>query len=415
MRARLPSSVRRLVVGVAVSSFGTGLTLPFTLILLHEVRNIPLPAVGLLLAVPGLVGLLAVPLSGALVDRVGPRAVLAGALVVQAAGNLGLAVADSVPAVLPAVVLLGLGLGPSFPAASALLSGLVEGADDTARAFGVQFTAINASIGLGGLAAATVVDVDRPRTFVVLYLANAVTCLLYAVLLPVAPPRRPAHPSEEQPSYREVLSDPVFRRVCLVSLLFGLTGYSALDGGVPAYARVVGDVSPKVVALLFVVNTALIVLGQLAVLRLLKGRRRSSALAAAALVWAGAWSLLLLLPELPTAGRLALVLAFGGVFGLGEILMAPVLGPLTNALATDRLRGRYNALQGATLSASFVVGPAVAALLVGNGLGRAWVLGLVGGSLLSAVLALGLRRRLTPQQDGTAPLVPVDPTPSVAV
>ncbi len=340
---------------------------------------------------------------------------LAGALLLQAAGNVGLALADSVATAVPAVVLLGLGLGPSFPAGAALLSGLVEGADATARAFGVQFTAINASIGLGGLAAGSLVDVDRPRTFVVLYLTNAVTCLVYAALLPAARARPERHASEEQPSYREVLSDPVFRRLCVVSLLFGLTGYSALDGGLPAYARVVGGVSPRVIALVFVVNTALIVLGQLLVVRLLRGRRRSSALAGAALVWGLAWALLLLVPLLPHAGRVVAVLAFGGVFGLGEILMAPVLGPLTNALATDRLRGRYNALQGATLSISFVVGPAVAALLVGNGLGRVWVLALVAGSLLSASLAVSLRGRLSREQDGTAPLVPTDPGATLVV
>lgn len=411
---RLPPAVRRLVAGVAVSSFGTGLTLPFTLILLSEVRGIPLPTVGLLLAVPGVVGLFAVPVSGALVDRVGPRTVLRGALVLQAAANVGLATATSPLTALPAVVLLGLGLGPSFPASSALLSGLAPGPGVAARAFGVQFTALNASIGLGGLTAATVVDVDSPQTFVVLYVANAVSCLVYAVVLPPAAPRRVAEEHEEQASYREVLADPVFRRVCLVSLLFALTGYSALDGGVPAYARVVGGVSPQVVALLFAVNTALIVGGQLAVVRLLRGRRRSSALAGAALVWALAWGLLLLVPLLPPAGRVAAVLAYGAVFGLGETLMAPVLGPLVNALATDRLRGRYNATQGATFSVAFVVGPALAALLVGTGLGVVWVTALVAGSLLSALLAVRLRRRLTPEQDGIGPLVPADPGPVLA-
>ena len=414
MTDRLSPAVRRLVVGVSIAAFGTGLTLPFTLILLSEVRGIPLPTVGLLLAVPGVVGLLAVPVSGALVDRLGPRVVLRAALVLQAAANVGLATATSPLTALPAVALLGLGLGPSFPATSALLSGLAPGRETAARAFGVQFTALNASIGLGGLTAATIVDVESPRTFVVLYLANAVACLVYALVLPPAAPQRVAAAHEEQPSYREVLADPVFRRVCLVSLLFALTGYSALDGGVPAYARVVGGVSPQVVALLFAVNTAVIVGGQLAVVKLLRGRRRSSALAAAAVVWAVAWGLLLLVPLLPPAGRVLAVLAYGGVFGLGETLMAPVLGPLVNALATDRLRGRYNATQGATFSIAFVVGPALAALLVGTGLGVLWVSALVAGSLLSAVLALGLRGRLTPEQDGTAPLVPLDPGAALA-
>ena len=74
---RLPAAARRFVATVVISRFGAGLTIPYTLIFLHEVRHMALPTVGALLAVPGFVGLVAVPVSGALVDRVGPRRVLA--------------------------------------------------------------------------------------------------------------------------------------------------------------------------------------------------------------------------------------------------------------------------------------------------------------------------------------------------
>ena len=345
-------AVRRLIAGVAVSSFGNGLTLPFTLILLSEVRGIALPTVGLLLAVPGVVGLLAVPVSGTLVDRLGPGSVLRVAIVAagrrerRARRRRRPRARRCRPSCCSA---WGSGRRSRRPARCS--PAWCAEPSEVARAFGVQFTVLNASIGLGGLAAAAVVDVDRPVTFVVLYLGNAVTCLVYALLLPRPAPQRVPEAHEEQPRYREVLADPVFRRVCVVSLLFALTGYSALDGGVPAFARVVGSVSPQAVALLFAVNTAVIVGGQLAVLRLLRDA------GGAAPRWRGPrWSgrrpgrCCSPCPSCRPAGRVAAVLAYGGVFGLGETLMAPVLGPLVNALATDRLRGRYNATQGATFS-----------------------------------------------------------------
>jgi len=105
----------RLLIGLALSSLGTGLTLPFTLILLHEVRGIALQTTGLLLAVPAVVGLAAVPVSGALVDRVGPRLVLRVALLLQAIAQALLAVAGTSLTVLPAMVLLGLGLDRPSP------------------------------------------------------------------------------------------------------------------------------------------------------------------------------------------------------------------------------------------------------------------------------------------------------------
>jgi len=67
------------------------------------------------------------------------------------------------------------------------------------------------------------------------------------------------------------------------------------------------------------------------------------------------WGVLLLVPGASSTGRTRVVLVFGGLFGLGEMLLAPTLSPLVNALATDRLRGRYNALSGATFSIAFVV------------------------------------------------------------
>jgi MFS family permease len=406
--APLPPAARRFIATVAVARFGTGLTLPFTLILLHEVRGIPLPTVGLLLAFPGVVGLAAVPVGGALIDRLGARPVLTGCLVLQAAGNAVLAFATSPATALPALLLLGLGLGPSFPASSALLNGLVEGPLQVQRAFGLQFTALNASIGVGGLVGAVVVDVERAATFEVLYLVNAAAVLFQAGLLPKeAGQRHHAAEDEDKPSYREALADPVLRRVCLVTLALALTGYAALDSGFPAFARVEGDISPSVIALSLVANTTIIVAGQLLVLRLIAGRRRSSALAVGAALWALSWASLGLVPGLDDGTRIAMVLLFGGLFGVGETFSAPTLQPLVNGIATDRLRGRYNALSGLMFSIGFVVAPAVSGFMIGHGLGTAWLAGMVALGVLAAVVSARLARALTPEQDGLEPASPL--------
>ncbi|MGB8651066.1 MAG: MFS transporter [Mycobacteriales bacterium] len=402
--AALPSDVRRYIASLAVSRFGTGLTLPYTLILLHEVRGIALPTVGLLLAVPGIVGLAAVPASGVLVDRWGPAAVLRGCLLAQALGSAGLAAAHTPAQAVPALLLSGLGLGPSFPAGNALLSALVTRPDQVTRAFGVQFTVINAAIGTGGVVAASVVDVHRPETFVVLFATSAFAALLQAAVLPSAGPPVHADADAPQGSYREVWADQVFRRMCLVSLLFALTGYAALDAGVPAFARVEGHVSPSAIGLVFTVNTALIVSLQLPALRLVRSWRRTQALVVAAGLWALAWAVLGLVPVLGEGLRTPAVLVFGAVFGLGEVFMAPALQPLVNALASDRLRGRYNALSSAAFSVAFVVSPALSGALIGLGYGGAWLVALVLGCLVSVSVTLALRSRLTADQEGAPAL-----------
>jgi MFS family permease len=386
---------------VTIWSFGVGLTLPFTLILLRDVRGIALPTVGLLLAVPAVTGLAAVSVSGPLVDRLGPRTVLRMAFLSFGVANVLLAFAITPVTALPALALVGIGWGPSLPVLSALMNGLVHGTRQVQRAFGVQFTAGNAGVGVGGLVGAAVVDVGRPVTFETLYVACGVSCAVAAAFLPGAPAPMQADDAG-QPSYREVLSDPVFQRLFLVLLLFAFTGYAALETGMPAYARVEGQVSPSAIGLVFAVNSVVIVGGQLAVLRLLTGRRRSSALAVAAGLWAFSWAVLGLVPGLGTDERVLAMLVFSGAFALGETFMAPSLQPLVNALATDRLRGRYNAMSGLCLSIAFVVTPPISGSLIGNGLGMVWLAGIIAGCLLAATLAARLSRRLTDEQDGGA-------------
>lgn len=400
---RLPPAARRFIMTVVVSRFGAGLTLPYTLIFLHEVRHLSLPTVGALMAVPGVVGLVSVPVSGALVDRLGARRVLVGCQLAQAAACLVIAFATSALTVLPGMVLMGVGLGPSFPAGAAMLSGLVEGPEQARRAFGINFTALNAAIGVGSLLASLVVDLDRSGTFVALFVVNAATALVASALLPAGPPPHQHDEDADRPSYREALADPLLRRVCVVSLLLALAGYASLDSGVPAFARVEGHVEPSAIGLVFVVNTVVIVSLQLLFLRLLHGRRRSFALGATGVLWAASWLLLGLVSVGSDATRLVVLLSYGGLFGIGEMFMAPSLQPLVNSLASDRLRGRYNALSGLMFSICFVVSPALSGVLIGNGLGRAWILGMAGAAVVAAVVSLRLRRALTDEQDGLAP------------
>ncbi|MCU1603317.1 MAG: major facilitator superfamily 1 [Frankiales bacterium] len=397
----LPRDARRYLLAVGVQRLGTGFTLPFTLIMLHEVRGIALPTVGLLMAIPGVVGLATVPVGGVLIDRFGPRVVLFGCQLLIASGQLLLAFATTPAVALVALLLNGVGLGPSFPAGNALLARLVPEPSLVSRAYGVQFTVINAAIGVGTLVSSAVVDVHRAVTFEALFVSAAVASLLMALLLPAA--SRPVASERAAPSsYRLVWQDRVFRRVCFAGFLFAMTGYAALDSGLPAFARVEGSVPPSTIALAFTVNTVLIVSLQLPVVRWVRSWRRTRALALAASLWGLSWLLLGLAPSTPV------VLLFAALFGLGEVFQSPAYSPLVNALSSEETRGRYNALSGAMFSVAFVLSPALSGVLIGNDLAWVWITGLVVGSVLTAVVLLSLRSQLTDEQDGllslTAPV-----------
>ena len=414
--SRLPRATWLLIAGDAVSALGTGLVLPLTLIYLHQVRGIPLPEVGFLLAASGAVGLVAVPLAGVALDRFGARTVLIVVLAGQALGEAGLAWAHSVTTALPVVLALGASLGPSFPAFQTMLAGISPDPATQQRAFAINFTGINAGIGAGGAIGAAVVDPASPASFQVLFLANALSCLIFAALVAGLPNLRAAHePDLPRGGYREVLRNRPLRMVLLAMLALAFTGYAALDSGLPAYATVEARVSVRVVALSITLNTAVIVASQLLMLRLVRRLRRSRALSAIGLIWAVAWAIFGLSALPGAAGlRIACVLAFSGLFGVGETFMAPTIGPLVNSLAGDRVRGRANALASMAYSIAFVASPAICTGMIAAGLAAAWIGLLCAGCACTVLLGMRLGRQLSRQQDLVAEAELPSAEPAVA-
>lgn len=409
-RLAINSSLRRLLAASAINAVGTGLVLPLTLIYLHRVRGIPLPTTGLLLMLPGVIGLVVVPLSGAVMDRVGPGRVLGWALFTQALAQLGLAWAHTPIMAIPALILQGLGMSPTFPAFNTLLSGIAPDAREQQRAFAINFTVLNAGIGVGSLIGAAVVDVAHPATFQILFVANAATCVAEGLLLRTVRSAAPARVGRtvRAGGYRQVLANRALRRLLGLTFLLAMSGYAALDSGLPAYANVVARVSARVVALSLAANTLTIVVVQLFVLRLLRGRRRSRAIAAVGLIWAGSWALFAT-SALPGSSwqRSALVLVFAALFGVGETFMAPTVVPLTNTVAGAQVRGRVNALSSGMYSVAFVISPAISAGFISAGLGGVWVGLLCLGGVLAAYLAWRLGRTLPLAQDQGSDQLPV--------
>src|SRR5690242_2253411 len=151
---------------------GNGLVIAFTLIYLHQARGIALPVVGLLLTAGAAAGLLAVIVSGVLLDRLGARQVLTGIVLGQAAAQVLLAWAHNAATALPALLLYGATWAPMFPAIATMIAGLSPEPETQRRAFAINFTTQNAAIGLGTTVGAIVANVQHPGTFQALFLAN---------------------------------------------------------------------------------------------------------------------------------------------------------------------------------------------------------------------------------------------------
>ena len=200
-----------------------------------------------------------------------------------------------------------------------------------------------------------------------------------------------------------MLRDRALLRVVLTSMVVITFGYAQFEAGFAAYTVGVAGIPANALGWAFGANTASIVVAQLVALRLIEGRSRTRMLALCAAIWSVSWAVIALSDAVSGAAAVTLVVVGLGTFGLGETLWAPVAPAIVNDLAAEELRGRYNALQGMTWTVAMIVGPALAGLLLGNGLVHAWVACTVGGTAVASVLFLRLRRHLSPLQDGRRP------------
>ncbi len=91
--------------------------------------------------------------------------------------------------------------------------------------------------------------------------------------------------------------------------------------------------------------------------------------------------LVIVTSDVVSGGVAVVALVVGlGLFGVAETLWAPVAPAIVNDLASEDMRGRYNALQGMTWTVGSIVGPAMAGMLIGHGLPHLWVACVVGGT-----------------------------------
>ena len=414
--AELPPAGRWLLSTVAVQTLGRGLTLPFTVIYLHEVRGIGLDVAGLLMAWIFTVGVVLTGPGGLAVDKYGARLVILVGCLIHMVGVVVLAFAETVPAAVIAASLLGVS-GVSWPAFNSMVAAIVTG-PLRVQYFGVNFALVNLGIGLGGVIGGLYADVDNPTSFTVIFLADAASMLVPIGLL--LGPLRHVHGRAEKPedeevgagSYLTILRKPAVLWLTLMTFLGVFIGYGQMEAGFPAFARQVSGVSTGVIGFAFAINTAVIVGLQFFVLRRISGKRRTRVLIVMVALWAVAWIVLGLTGLVSgTVAASAGVLLFHALFALGETLLQPTIPAITNDMAPDHLRGRYNAVSAGAFQAGTILGPVVAGVMLNHDWSTAFIVMLVVGCAAMALMALFVERLITPAVNGIdePPVISADP------
>ncbi|WP_405987566.1 MFS transporter [Streptomyces sp. NBC_00872] len=398
------AAMRRIQAGNALSAFGLGFTVPYLYVYVAQVRHLGASTAGAVLAVFALAALVVLPFTGRVIDRRGPLPVLVTGAVLASVGAFAMGLSWSVVTAVLSAALLGAGTAVMQPALATMIVWCSTPSTRT-RAFATQFFLANLGLGVGGLIGGQIVDESRPGTFTLLFCVEAAMFLVLAAIAATVRLPRPtaitlAVRDATGGGLRTMLGHRAMVRLCVLGFVLFFACYGQFESGLAAYGTEAAGIDPSTLGIALAANTAVIVVAQFGVLRLVERRRRSRVIAAVGLIWTFAW-IIAGFAGLGHGSRTMATAAFVStyaLFGLGEAMLSPTVAPLVADLAPESMVGQYNSAFALVKQLALAVGPAVGGPM-GATLHGPYIVTFVLFSLGISVLALRLGRRLTPVQD----------------
>ncbi|MFI9363501.1 MFS transporter [Kitasatospora sp. NPDC053057] len=408
--------LRRVQIGNALSAFGSGFTMPYMFVYVDQVRGLGSLAAGMVFTVFALAALAVLPFTGRGIDRYGPRPVLLAGAGLAATGAFAFGHATGTPALLVSSFLFGAGVTTCQPALATMIVRCSTAATRS-HAFALQFTLVNLGMGIGALVGGQIVNIADPASLTRLFTIEAATFLGLALVTgtahvsngygPMAQLSVVQEKNDGPTGLRALFADKAMVRLSVLAGLIFFTCYGQFESGVAAFATDTVGTAPSTLGFAIGANAVTIVVLQMFMVRITARRRRTTAMAAAGVVWLGAWAMALVagLIRTETMAATVAIVSIYALFGVGESLLAPTMGPMVADLAPARLLGTYNAGYALVKQIAIAVGPAVGVLLVGSGTWPLYLAAMAGSTLLIVLLALRLRPYLTAEQDNAAPAV----------
>ncbi|MDF9811598.1 MFS family permease [Streptomyces sp. SPB162] len=373
MAARIPGGPdgRRMLWINFVDKTGSGLWLSVTALYFLVVAHLSAGRIGLLMGLAGAVGIAGSPVAGRLADRFPLTRLLLAVQLLRAASGLLLLAADGFWQLLPLVALGSFG-ERSASVLTKLYAARVAG-PDRSRYQAVQRTVVNVGYTLGGLGASVGLAFGNATVYRGLLLADGLSFCVVAVLVArcAEPPSatRTVASSATKPPAAALAARPApssnpwrdrgYLGYAATDALLFLDG-SVLRVGMPLWIISSTTAPHGLAALLFVINTVVVVLFQVRLSR----HGRTPRLAArtlrhvAACYFLGGAAVAASVVDARWAATTALLLA-AVAFTFVEMYQATVSWELSVALAPDDAQGAYVGVHGLAQSAERAAGPLI--------------------------------------------------------
>ncbi|MCZ7435171.1 MFS transporter [Micromonospora sp. WMMC241] len=401
----LPRSFWYLWTGTLINRLGS-FVLIFLAIYLTRERDFSAAQAGLVIGLWGVGGAVGTTVGGTLTDRWGRRPTLLTAHLGAATMMVALGLARPLWAVAVGALLLGMFAEAARPAFGAMMIDVVP-EKDRLRAFSLNYWAIN----LGFACAAVLAGLAAEAGYLLLFLVDAATTLVTALIIftrvretlnrPAAPVTKGA--TAPAGALRTILRDRVFLGFVALNLFAALVFLQHIS--MLPIAMVDSGLSPATYGSVIALNGVLIVIGQLFVPRLIRGRSRSHVLALAALIMGVGFGLTAFADTIWLYGLTVLI------WTVGEMLNSPSNATLIAELSPAALRGRYQGVFSLSWQLAGASAPILGGLLREHGGNTELWLACAGIGAVTAVAHLvsgpARERRATQLRVAGAPVAPV--------
>ncbi|MEV6165038.1 MFS transporter [Streptomyces sp. NPDC052052] len=352
---------------------------------------------GLVAALHGLGGVVSSLGAGVMTDRLGRRPTM---LIAQTSTAVSVAVLGFMvhPVAIAFVAFfVGMASSASRPAVQAMMADIVR-PEDRVRAFSLNYWAINLGFAVSSAGAGFVAE----YSYLVGFLGEATMTLLCAlVVFMKVPESRPdpqgvrgrAAAGADEVRLMTVVRDRRFMSVVGLSFVTALI-FQQGSVGLPVAMGADGFSSSDFGAAM-AVNGVLIVVLQIPVTRFLQHRDPRRLLIVSALLAGYGFGLTAF------AGSVALYALTICVWTVGEIISSPIQSSLVVRLSPVRGRGRYQGMYTMSWSASALIAPLMAGLVLDR-FGAQWLWGACAVLGTGAALGYGLLMRNLPDERGAA-------------
>lgn len=382
-KKRSRNAILMVALVVLVDITGFGLILPLLPFWAERLGANPLE-VGLILTVYALAQFLFTPLLGALSDRFGRRPIILASLVIEAVGFALTALAGTLPLLLVARFIGGLGAA-NIGSAQAVVAD-VTAPKDRARGMGMVGAAIGLGFVVGPALGGVLANFGSTVPFWAAFVVALLNAVLVLALLPETRARRASGYKTPSPfaffaGWKRASQNPVIARLILVNLLFTLA-FTAMEAVFPLFSQRVFGWQATQNGYIFTYVGVLIVIMQGGMVGQLVKRfgERGVQIAGLALLTVG----LALLPFGVTLGVLLVAL---GLLSIGDGAVTPTNNALLSLAAPADAQGETLGLSQGMAGLGRMVGPVVAGWLFGMSIGLPFFVG-AALTLLALLVAL---------------------------